>query len=188
MKIMDNIYGVDKKYLPMRSKSDEYLETASEYYGRVKKLLPNIPEEVLKQFFYKHSILDISDYAWLDYRTLKFFKERWTSSFIITKFGIKNNNKVIIDKENHFELGHLTPRTESIRDHLLEYHTWPGAPILLYNPENNITSPSGYKYTSPYHPIDGNNRLAIFLSLFENAKIKSDKKHSVWVVKIKNYQ
>ncbi|GAI58137.1 unnamed protein product [marine sediment metagenome] len=125
MEIMDNIYEVDKKYLPQRSKSDEYLENANEYYGRVKTLLPNIPEEVLKQFFYKHSILDISDYAWLDYRTLKFFKERWNSSFIINESGIKNNDKVIINKENHFELGYLYPRTESIRDYLLKYHTWP---------------------------------------------------------------
>lgn len=110
MEIMDNIYEIDKKYLPKHSKSDECLETASEYYERVKKLLPNIPEEALKQFFYKHSILDIGDYAWLDYRTLKFFQENWTSSFIITESGIKNNDKVIINKENHFELGYLTPR------------------------------------------------------------------------------
>lgn len=188
MEIMDNIYEVDKKYLPQRSKSDEYLENANEYYRRAKTLLPNIPEEVLKQFFYKHSILDIGDYAWLDYRTLKFFMESWTSSFIITESGIKNNNNVIIDKENHFELGFLTPRTESIKDYLLKYHTWPGAPILLYNPENNIASPSGYIYTSPYHPIDGNNRLAIFLSLYENGQIKNDKKHLVWVVKTREYQ
>ena len=188
MEIMDNIYEVDKEYFPKRSRSDEYLETPNKYYERVKILLPNIPEEVLKQFFYKHSILDIGDYAWLDYRTLKFFKERWTSSFIITEAGIKNNDKVIINKENHLELGYLTPRTESIRGHLLKYHTWPGTPILLYNHEDNIVSPSGYKYTSPYHPIDGNNRLAIFLSLYENGQIKSDRKHLVWVVKTKNYQ
>jgi len=166
---MGNIYEVDKKYLPKRSKSDEYLETANEYYGRVKKFLPNIPEEVLKQFFYKHSILDIGDYAWLDYRALKFFKERWTSSFIINKSGIKNNDKVITNKENHFELGYR-------------------APILLCNPENNIVSPNGYKYTSPYHPLDGNNRLAIFLSLYENGQIESDKKHLIWVVKSRKYQ
>ena len=188
MEIMDNIYKLDKKYLPKRSRSDEYLETANEYYGRVKKLLPNIPEEVLKEFFYKHSLLDIYDYDCLGYITLKFFKESWTSSFIITESGIKNNDKVIIDKENHFDLGYLTPRTESIRDHLLKYHTWPWAPILLYNPENNIASPSGYKYTSPYHPIDGNNRLAIFLSLYENGQIKNDKKHLVWVVRTREYQ
>lgn len=188
MEIMDNIYEVDKKYLPKRSRSDEYLETPNKYYERVKILLPNIPEEVLKQFFYKHSILDINDYAWLDYRTLKFFKESWTSSFIITESGIKNNDKVKTNKENHFESGYLTPRTESIRDHLLKYHTWPGAPILLYNPEDIIISPNGYKYTSPYHPIDGNNRLAIFLSLYENGQIKSDRKHLLWVVKTKNYQ
>jgi len=188
MEIMDNIYEVDKEYLPKRSRSDEYLETPNKYYERVKILLPNIPEEVLKEFFYKHSILDISDYAWLDYKTLKFIRERWTSSFIITESGIKNNDKVIIDKKNHFDLGCLYQRTESIRDYLLKYHTWPGAPILLYNPENNIASPSGYKYTSPYHPIDGNNRLAIFLSLYENDQIKSDKKHLVWVVKTRKYR
>lgn len=34
---MDNMYEVGKKYLPKRSKSDEYLETANEYYGRLKK-------------------------------------------------------------------------------------------------------------------------------------------------------
>jgi len=185
---MDNIYEVDKKYLPKRSKSDEYLETANEYCVRTKKLLPNIPKEVLIQFFYKHSILDINDYAWLDYRTLKLFKERWTSSFIINESGIKNNDKVIINKENHFESGYLTPLTKSIKNYLLKYHTWPGIPILLYNPENNMLSPSCYKYTSPYHPIDGNKRLAIFLSLYENGQIKSDRKHLVWVVKTKNYQ
>lgn len=187
MEIMDNIYKLDKKYFPKRSRSGECLENDNEYYERVKKHLSNIPEEVLKEFFYKHSLLDIYDYDWLCYRTLKFFKESWTSSFIITESGIKNNDKVIIDKENHFGLGYLTPRTESIRDHLLKYHTWPGVPILLYNPENNIASPSGYKYTSPYHPIDGNNRLAIFLSLYENGQIKSDKKHLVWVVKTRKY-
>ena len=185
---MDNIYEIDKKYLPKRSESDEPLETPDEYYKRVKMFLPNIPEEVLKEFFYKHWELDIEDHAWLDYKTLSFFKESWTSSFIYRKSGVINNERVLVDKENHFESGYLTPRTESIRDYLLKYHTWPGTPILLYNPENNMLSPSGYKYTSPYHPIDGNNRLAIFLSLYENGQIKNDKKHLVWVVRTREYQ
>ena len=179
---------MNKEYLPKRSKSDEYIETIYEYCKRMRTFLPNIPEEVLRQFFYKHSILDINDYDWLDYTTLKFFKEKWTSFFIVTKSGIKNNDKVIINKENHFELGHLNQRTKSIRDYILKYHTWPESPILLYNPEDNMLSPSGYKYTSPYHPIDGNNRLAIFLSLYENGQIKSDRKHLVWLVKTRKYQ
>jgi len=42
---MDNIYEIDKEYLPKRSKSDEYLETANEYYRRAQKFFPIFPKK-----------------------------------------------------------------------------------------------------------------------------------------------
>ena len=131
---MCKMYKFEKEYLPKHSKLDKLLETPDEYYKRVNMLLPNIPEEVLKDFFYKHCSLDIEEHAWLNYRILEFSKERMDSSFIYYKSGVLKNKRVLIDKENHFESGYLTPRTEPIRDYILKYHTWPVAPILLYNP------------------------------------------------------
>ena len=87
-------------YFPKRSLSDAYLESVEEYCKRMKKILPNFPAEVLSQWFYRHTKLDINDYAWLDYRTITFFKEEWSSDLILSS-GITNNKTVQIDKRKY---------------------------------------------------------------------------------------
>ena len=171
-------------YFPKRSSSDEYLENAKEYCKRMKIILPNFPAEVLSQWFYRHPKLAINDYAWLDYTTIKFFKKEWSSDLILSS-GIANNKSVQIDKRN-FEKNIKNSFTESIEAYFLKYNTWPIAPILLYNPDGNLCSPYGYKYSSPYHPVDGYHRLGIFLSLFKKSLIDKNKTHFLWIINTDN--
>lgn len=166
-------------YFPKRSSSDEYLETVDEYCTRMKNVLPNFPDEVLSQWFYRHCRLDIDDYAWLNYSTLKFNKEEWTSEKILSA-GVKDNERVQINKKQ-FEAGDKTLRKERIESYFTLHHTWPIAPILLHNPNDDMSLPNGCTCTSPYHLIDGNNRLGIFLSLFDNCSIDKHQMHFVWI-------
>ncbi|MCD4782180.1 MAG: hypothetical protein K8S27_16770 [Candidatus Omnitrophica bacterium] len=171
-------------YFPKRSSTDEYLENEKEYCEKMKKILPNFPEEVLLQWFYRHCRQDIDDYAWLDYPTLQFEKEKWNSGKISLS-GIQKNEKVQINKA-HFESGIKAKHTDDIKKHFEEQFTWPIAPILLYNPDNNMSLLNGYRLTSPYHPLDGNHRLGIFISFFENSIISKERMHFVWIAKTKN--
>lgn len=168
-------------YLPKRSSLDVDLETIDEYCKRMKGILPNFPDEVLSQWFYRHHRLDIDDYAWIDYPTLQFKKEEWSSEKIFSS-GVKNNERVQINKKQ-FEMGVKTPHTDEIKNNFTQHNTWPIAPILLYNPNDDMYLPNGYKCTSPYHPIDGNHRLGIFISLFENSLIDKEKTHFVWIAR-----
>jgi len=178
---IQSITQVKEIYLPKRSSSDEYLETIDEYCKRMKDMLPNFPDEVLSQWFYKHHRLDIDDYAWIDYSTLQFKKEEWGSEKIFSS-GIKDNERVQINKKQ-FEMGDKTLRKDEIENYFTQHHTWPIAPILLHNPNDDMSLPNGYKCTSPYHPIDGNHRLGVFISLFENSLIDKEKTHFVWIAK-----
>ena len=62
-------------YFPKRSSSDEYLETVEGYRERMQRILPNFPEDVISQWFYRHCRQDIDNYAWLNYPTLQFAQE-----------------------------------------------------------------------------------------------------------------
>ena len=168
-------------YFPRRSSADECIENEKEYCERMQEILPNFPKEVLLQWFYRHCRQDIDDYAWLDYPTLQFGKEKWSSEKVIIS-GIKENDRVQINKM-HFETRVKARHTDYLESHFYQHHTWPIAPILLHNPNNNMALPSGYKCTNPYHPLDGNHRLGIFISLFEKSIINKGKMHFIWIAK-----
>lgn len=115
---------------------------------------------------------------------MQFEKEKWGSGKVSLS-GIQKNEKAQINK-THFESGIKAKHADDIKKYFEEQFTWPGTPILLYNPDNNMSLLNGYRLTSPYHPLDGNHRFGIFISLFENSIISEERMHFVWIAKTKN--
>ena len=129
-----SIYEVPNVYLPNRSPSGDIEESSDDYCERMQLILPNIPSEICANWFYKHHRIDINNYAWINYPTVRFQKEKWLTEEVINS-RISKNDTVKINK-SHYESGFKELRAKRIENYLKKYQTWPEQPILLYNPKN----------------------------------------------------
>jgi len=164
-------------YEPKLNKVGEYVESQKEYYLRIRKILPNFPEEVLIQWFYDHWN-DIDNFAWLEFQKLNFEVVKWSVPAILAS-GIECNEEIKTYKYN-FVNGSYSERMKSIATFFQNYGTWPIAPLLLKNVDGNFRYPNGFPCNSPYHPLEGLHRYAIFFA-YQN-KPFVQKIHKIWLV------
>ncbi len=149
------------------------------YSKRISPELPNFPPEVLKQWFYDHA-QQTNEHSWLGYKNLKFSREIWSTEMVpVNKFG--KDACVETYKRNFFSGRVKIPKTDRIADYFRRCGTWPVPPIFLENFEEGLKYPNGFPCGSPYHLIEGHNRMAQFLGFKEQGILKDQ--HSVWLVK-----
>ena len=164
------------RFKPKLNRSDDYEETAEHYCRRMRSILPNFPDEILSQWFYRHWS-GTDDYAWLGYDRLRFKNQQWSSHDIMSS-GIQISEAIQIDHSHH-ENGIGADREVSIQRYFDTCRTWPVPPVFLANPHGNIVRPDGFRLTHPYHVLDGNHRAAIFWSYYDSGALAND--HLVWI-------
>ncbi|MDG0875183.1 hypothetical protein L5D93_23275 [Paenibacillus thiaminolyticus] len=108
-------------------------EPFAEFYRRVGNLLPNVPKCVFENWIYRH-YSDIDDYAFLDFRKMRFEKELWVKDAIYNNVNSYEDNRLIdslgyqiYERNNHTWL----------QKYMLQYSTWP-VPIIVYENSNNL--------------------------------------------------
>lgn len=163
-------------YEPKTNMIGECIESPDGYFLRIKNILPNFPREVLIQWFYEHWN-DIDNFAWLGFEKLNFDCVEWSVSELLAS-GIKDN-EVIETYKHNFLNGSCSDRMKSLSSYFKRYGTWPIAPLLLKNLDNNISYPNGLACNSPYHPIEGYHRFAILFANITNAS--QQKRHQIWL-------
>ena len=164
-------------YEPKVNNIGEHIESPDEYFLRIKNILPNFPKEVLIQWLYEHWN-DIDNFAWLGFEKLNFESVEWSVSELLAS-GIEDHEVIETYKYN-FVNGSYSDRIKSLSSYFQKYGTWLIAPLLLKNQDNNISYPNGFACNSPYHPIEGHHRFAIF---FANKKSELlQKEHKIWLV------
>jgi hypothetical protein len=158
---------------------DEPLESRDEYILRVKKHLPNFPEDVIAQWFFEHQSV-VDQWKWLNYSTLSFT----SIDLSITDFELPclEKHETVVQYRDHFLCGSESPRMNLIAEFMTENGTWPCPPLILHNSYDNVIAPWGYRYSSPYDIIEGHHRFAILYSYLKKKRYLKPK-HNVWLVK-----
>lgn len=164
-------------YAPLYSEQKLEKESHAAYIRRIQPLLPRFPEDILIQWFYDHD-QQIKNHEWLNYPSLRFDKNKWSTDKIPTE-NYGNAKGVKINMEHHFK-GSRNIYTDRLVSYFEHYGTWPVPPIFLPNPDGNIKYPDGYQCGMPYHLIEGHHRMAFFFIFKEKNKLASV--HDVYII------
>jgi hypothetical protein len=151
-------------------------------YNSLKKLLPNVPEDVFIQFFYDHgrksefqlqySTLEILNIKWIDTKLTvnELLNLSIYSGFIDWVETVENRAK----KCNINNFNSIDIRKEVVK-HWQNNYTWIKPPILILG---NIINSS-----RKYHLVEGHTRIGTLKGLFNQGLLKNTQTHKVWLGK-----
>ncbi len=172
--------------IPVRNDPSDYRkEPFEEYYARWPKELSHVPESVIKMWMWDHNEQVVNFCR--DYYDV----EKWV-------FSLETFDNSKIQEVKHFsdELEKLDNIGEAFingehvgydtAEFMLENGTFPCPIIVVENGSKyeHHRSHAGEKMLEPYHPIEGNRRLAFVRALirYEHPSLKNE--HRVWVATI----
>lgn len=155
------------------------------YYHRVHSLVPNVPEEVLKQWIFglQGEYVTRRNYAWLDYDQLRFTLEAWPTAKLLSVYAVEEYRDCVHVRAacRSFEEFCCTPRDLT---YWQQHGTWRVAPIVL-----DITSlgslPPDKELVAPWQLVEGHNRLGYLHAAANMARAGSitlTSTHLVWVM------
>lgn len=138
-------------------------------------LLPQWPQELLIEWLWRHNGC-LSRYVFLDFTTLSFARETWTLDRI--------PGSEAIDNRGTFGFAHtVEERARSGWDwpaaYMYEHGTWNTPIVLLDNTRGKIMFVDGSPLQSPYHLLEGHQRLYLLNGL--RAIGKANATHEVWI-------
>ena len=165
------------QYLPRLDDSGNVTEEQGVHRQRVRRLLPNFPDEVLGQWVYEHWI-NVGQYDWLNFSSLKFEAATWTTEEIL-KSGATDDPFVSLYR-NQLESSVLDRRTKRIAKYMRIHGTWPVKPLLLANPRGALCWPGGEALGGPFHLMEGRHRVGVLAALSARGKLAPC--HGVWCV------
>lgn len=171
--------GIPEHYLPRVNSRGRRIESADHYLERARDLLPNFPPDVLRQRFYDHWS-DIDRFAWLNFVSLSFMREKWTTDRLLSCGAERHQNVLIYQRD--FESGTPSLRSRRIARYMSEHGTWPIAPLLIENLAGKLAYPHGTKLQTPFHPIEGQHRFAVFLSFAKKGLVCAE--HEIWRISL----
>ncbi|MDB9514299.1 hypothetical protein PN499_24160 [Kamptonema animale CS-326] len=175
---LEEIYPTTLKYQPSHDKDGEIIEDESDYILRIRQtMLPNWPEELLKEWLYRHPC-HLEKYAFLNFERFKFMLETWFLEDIPGREAFDDEN--FLDRFQNIE-ERAESKNDWLANYMLQTGTW-NTPIVLLNNPGNYYFPSEKPLKYPYHLIEGHRRLS-FLNGLRRLN-KALQKHQVWVINI----
>jgi hypothetical protein len=160
-------------------------EPEGDYVKRLKKLLPNFPEDVLGQWFYDHS-QQIKNWQWLDFHTVNVAAMTWQTAEVPLRNIGRDKEKWVSNYAEHYAHHQPPhPRFQRIVEHFSVCGTWPRPVIYLANPSGVLISPSGVPCGRPYHLVEGHHRIAVFAYFKHRGQLREA--HQVWLVTLRSH-
>lgn len=160
---------------------DGFKDSKESYIGRIASLVPNIPKEILIQWFYDHFDSVKQRYSWLNISTLNFKIEVWSKEAIFN--NIKPWNGAAVESWTNQFMVNSEADTNSLILYMKNNKTWPVPPIILDN-DINLIMPNGDEIAR-YELIEGHHRYAYFKGLYLSKNINVLKEHKLWMLKVK---
>ena len=140
-------------------------------------LLPNWPEEVLVEWFHRHKY-HLEDYAFLKYERFSFERVTFQTNDVP---GLE----AFLDPlfcQNPLDITQRAEMGSWLAQYMLKNGTWNTPIILPKNEQQELRSPAGKQLGSPYHLLEGHNRLCFLIGMRERETAID--KHDVWLVTI----
>jgi hypothetical protein len=154
---------------------DNLLESSEEYAARVKAVVPNMPDDVIDQWFYSHPTA-IDSWTWLRLSSVWFTLEEWATADVP---ALDREDGSVHTYRYHLDRTGPSPRMSRLIDYFAENQTWPRCPIMLENFGGQHVRPDGWKCRVPYQLLEGHHRLAVF-SLYRDRGELAER-HRIWV-------
>jgi len=172
----DETLALLEPYLPFVDGRGRTSEPAKDYVRRMQAtVLPNWPEEVLVEWLHRHA-MDLTRYAFLDFRTLSFTRETWPVEKIPGWEAYYDDHGFREDIEQvqaRADAGDWVPQ------YVIAHGTWNTPIILLHNPFGNVETPYAMALRSPYHLIEGHCRLSALIAVREAGLAQPE--HELWI-------
>jgi hypothetical protein len=152
-------------------------ETSAEYVGRISRLLPNFPPDVLDQWCYRHQN-QVHNWDQLDFPSLC-FTEISISTVDIATFNLGSRGERVVKHNADVYRRHtqLPVSYRELKSYFNEHGTWPRPIIVLKSEEFNLGELAGIPYTL----IEGHRRTALLRVRFEQQLFLCEH-HKVWVI------
>lgn len=147
-------------------------ESFDRYLARVHPLLPTFPEEVIRDWVYRHCE-ELYRYDWLDFDRFVFRRENWPTQKVIQEVQTWNEGTVAA-WEPLIDDGH--PRR--LETFMLTEGTWP-VPISVIENPRAIPRPRARHFKEPFQLLEGHHRLAYLRTLAKTARAYPS--HNIWI-------
>lgn len=159
---------------PRMDKLTDELEPLRGYCRRVRPLLPNFPTSVIVQWLYRHYSCVEFQYRWLDFKRLRFEKQRWPTAQIIG--SVRAYEEEIV--ENSRRVMFMHPDHSRLETHMIRWGTWPRPVIVL--DKQGVPPPRGPGLKEPFHLLEGHRRAGYLRALSERNIARPS--HQIWLV------
>lgn len=162
---------------------DNWLETEDEYIDRVKKLLPNFPEEVIEIWFCEHNS-QVEGFAKYPLEKLKFELTIFSTNDLPLEnngadFKVAKNIEQLRNSKYQKNMKSNNWPMQRIKDYIFDNGTWPRPIIMLDNKDYLYPEHEGYPSGRPYHLMEGYRRVAVLKFYRNDANLNAI--HKAWV-------
>jgi hypothetical protein len=164
--------------LPLVDEAGGKTESFAEYQNRVSPLLPRFPEEVLRDWLYKHGRNALYLDGCIDIHALTFRDESWSASDILEKVSTSQHETVSGWKRAI--LGDLH-RGGPLGSFMVKHGTWPVPPVVLDN-DTDVHFRSGILFHR-FHLLEGHHRLGYLQGLATDERVVMQATHRLWLAK-----
>lgn len=159
-------------------KKTEY-EMFDDYFKRIHKLLPSWPEEIIKEWLFRENSC-IEKYFFLGFDRFEFDLVEWENEEILSK--VESSAMKSVDNMGAQFFEH--PTETYLKKYIKVNKTWP-SPIIILENINEIKKNSWNEIRNPFHLLEGHLRLGYIRFLIKNHPEKLNKKHLLYIAKIK---
>lgn len=147
-------------------------EPFEQYLARVRPLLPRFPEEVIRDWVYRHC-QDLYGYDWLDFDRFAFRRETWATERVIR--DVQTWNEETVAAWEHLIDDGEPRRLES---YMLAEGTWP-VPISVIDSPHAIPRRRARFFKGPFQLLEGHHRLAHLRTLARTGRARAE--HAIWI-------
>jgi len=189
--MIGSIYNVDVhpswlELVPIK-KAEGYKcknEDIEEYLHRIGHGFKNIPESVLRQWLYLHTINPdmINNYGWIDYHKATFVEMLWTDEQI-SQIQVFSRYRPYVESRSKIEQLSDFMCIRKDKDYWAKYGTW-RIPIVVLKTVSIYGKPNRSELNKPYQLIEGHSRIGYFRAFcrFREEYIKNEKLHKIYLM------
>jgi hypothetical protein len=157
-------------------------EEEEKYLARVRPILPNFPDDAIIHWLYRHNPQVLREYKWINFPSLSFRLETWSTERILAEVRHTNEpgveierRKLLQDRGDHQKLSRLAA-------YIVSNGTWPTPPLVIDN-DRGARWPNGSPIAR-FQAIEGMHRLGFLRALSQGSPelAVARANHTLWLI------
>ncbi|WP_108652368.1 hypothetical protein [Dongshaea marina] len=171
-------YHLMRTLAPLHFRSDCSEEKCPEYLSRMRREVPDIPQNILQHWIFRHWRGFESNWGWLDLEQIHFEKLCYSTKVLIQELGTHRRDTINYWSRVHQDNSYV--RDSWLAQSMLEQGSWP-EPIIVLNNNQQLNDPSG-RPMAKLHLLEGHHRFAYLKSMYDNSPQLLLPEHEIWLL------